>query len=413
MWYLEAPSPPSFPSPMKRPIPFRLLGALLAPFFLLPFSSARAANEIGAYENGVWNPTAVPEFSVVLFRWGTRDSDLTGKDRILGQVASLKHTSFTMVLRTPDTAPVHYEMTIGGGVQIFGEGMVATCTECPFSRKYNGTTLVSRGAYTTDICCFVVDFDQLKGVSSMKIVDMKANGRSVPYMVKFSTQPLMTRDGLKVPIPGKCRLHEGTVSSRPLDGPSGSDDGKNVSAVSWSGADGADEATADRAMKELAADNGTPRLRIQDGACLSGPFYAMVGQSGKAFDLSFSAPGGDASSVVVEGPGFRLRGMNEVRAFAVALKTCGVSGARLASNPAAFGKPIPGASFPAIETKEADGFKKSAVRAILLPGRSGPFFRLESVPSGHEIFTSKVSYVPGLLKLVNPQDPLKKLSGRP
>lgn len=108
--------------------------------------------------------------------------------------------------------------------------------------------------------------------------------------------------------------------------------------------------------------------------------------------------------------------MNEVRAFAMAAKSCFVSGSRLASNPASFGKPISGASFPAVETTAGNDGSRTPVRAVLLPGKPGPFVRLETVPSGggegRELFTTKLGYLPGLLKLLNPQTPLARLAAK-
>ena len=388
----------------------RLSFASIALLFLLSVP-ALAVNELGAYEKGVWNSEAVPEFSIVLFRWGTKDTELNGKDRILGQVASLNHTSFTMVLQTLEGAQAPYEMTIKGGVQIYGEGRVASCTECPHTRKYNGTTLVSRSAYVSDVCCFVVDFDYIPGVPTLKVVDMKADGRSVPYMIKFTTDPIMSRNGLKVPVPGNSRLHEAGFSLKPLEK---KEKTPSASLVTWPATPGADEETADHAMKMLSAGSGSPVFRVQDNICFSGPMFVMIGNQGRKEEIAFSIPDGDAASLVVEGPGFRLRGMNDVRAFAMGLKSCFTTGESLVYNPPSIGKPIPGVAFPSVETTFGAKGVKSPVQAVLLKGKSGAFIRLETIPSGggegHELFTTKIGHIPGLLKLFNPQTPLVKLA---
>ena len=80
-------------------------------------ASAQIMGELGAYVKGDWNPTATPEFSIVICRWGARDTALSGKDLILGQVASLEHASFAMVLQTPDKGQDTTEVRIEDGVK--------------------------------------------------------------------------------------------------------------------------------------------------------------------------------------------------------------------------------------------------------------------------------------------------------
>ena len=393
--------------------------------FLLPLAilatlpaSAQIMGELGAYVKGEWNPTATPEFSVVICRWGARDTTLSGKDLILGQVASLEHGSFAMVLQTPDKGRDTVEVRIEGGVQIFGRGRTGRCTQCPRERKYNGDTLVSRGAYNSDICLFTAVFDQIKGYSTLKIVDMQVGGRSVPYMVKFNTQPLLVRNGLKVPIPNKCSLHPAAVSVKTVAAAAPPPPGESIPALApptWSGAD---EAAANREMRALAAASGSPRPRLEGGRCLTGPFYAAKDGTFRACELAVAPPaGGDLSRVTVEGPGFRLAGIDRIRAFAVAVKACGTEAPRVQASAGGAmkdGKILATAKFPDIELVGGGSSVRSAVRAVLVPATNGAtYVRLETVPAAgapaREILTTKADYLPAFLKLLNPQTALKLL----
>lgn len=393
--------------------------AVAAAFALAVPARAQIMGEIGAYEKGEWNPTAVPEFSVVLCRWGARDSALSGKDLILGQVASIGHTSFTMVLKTPDAGRDTTEVRIDGGVQIFGGGREADCTQCQRRRKYNGTTLVSRTAYNSEICCFTAVFDQIKGASTLKIADMQANGRSVPYMVKFNTQPLLMRNGLKVPIPGKSTLHAASVSVRTVAAAAPPPE-ETVAAAApfvWSGTD---EFSADARMRALAAPNAEPEMRVEGGTkCVAGPFFAAKGGTVLACEFSASFPNGpNPAALLVEGPGFRLRGMDQVRAFAAAAKACWTEAPRIkaaAGGAMKTGKAFSTAKFPDMEISDGAASLRSPVRAVLVPesGSGTLFVRLETAPSGggspREILTTKLDYLPAMLKLVNPQLAMRKL----
>ena len=392
-------------------LPLALLAALPA--------SAQIMSELGAYVKGVWDPTATPEFSVVFCRWGARDTTLSGKDLILGQVASLDHDSFAMVLQTPDKGRDTVEVRIEGGVQIFGRGRTGRCTQCPRERKYNGDTLVSRGAYNSDICLFTAVLDQIKGASTLKIVDMQVGGRSVPYMVKFNTQPLLVRNGLKVPIPNKSSLHAAAVSVKTVAA-AAPPPGESIPAIApptWSGTD---EASADREMRALASAGGSPKTRLEGGRCLAGPFYAAKGGTFRACELAVLPPvGGDLSRIVVEGPGFRLAGMERIRAFAGAVKACGIEAPRLqasAGGPMKDGKVLATAKFPDIEFVDGGSAVRSPVRAVLVPATGGAaaYVRLETVPAAgtaaREILTTKADYLPAFLKLLNPQAALKLLN---
>lgn len=212
---------------MKTSVPFL---RTLVPCFVIsavamfPGKPAFGAmeKEIGAYVQGVWKPQIVPQVSIVLFRWGdSGEGSLTTKqDRMLGQVASRGQREVVIVMRTPPKALPSYEVRLTCGVQICGEGVVVQCGECPFSRKYNGSSLVSRGAYNSNICCFDVLFGRIPQLNALHIVDVIADGESVPYMVKFNVKPTILRSGTKVPIPPSSRLHPATIvfEERPLVG---------------------------------------------------------------------------------------------------------------------------------------------------------------------------------------------------
>ena len=393
---------------------FRLL--LLSLAFSASVAPAQVMSELGAYVKGEWDATATPEFSIVLFRWGARDSALSGKDLLLGQVASLQHSSFTMVLRSTDPSRDGIEVRLEGGVQIFGEGREPECSQCLHRRKYNGTTLISRGAYMSDICCFTAVIDQPKGVTSLEVVDMQAGGRSVPYIVKFNTKPLIVRNGLKVPIPTKSNLHPASVSVKTVAVASApASTGETVAAIpppAWSGTD---EAAADRAMRALAAADGAPEIRIDGATAHAGPFYAAKDGTVRACDLAFSLPNGlNPAGIVVSGPGFRLRGMDQVRAFATAVRAVWTEASR-----ASGGRVLSSAKFPPVELADGAMSIRSPVRAVLVPETGGArsWVRLETVPSAggapREILTTKLDYFPAFLKLLNPQPVMKRLGTGP
>lgn len=382
--------------------------------------SGQIMSELGAYEKGVWNPTATPEFSIVLCRWGARDTALSGKDLILGQIASLQHSSFAMVLQTPDKDRECREVRIEGGVQIYGPGREVPCSQCPHRRKYNGTTLVSRGAYTSDICCFTAVFDRLDGASTLKVVDMQVGGRSVPYMVKFNTQPLLVRNGLKVSIPGKSNLHPAAVSVKTVSAPAApaaAPAGETVAAIPplvWSGTP---ETDADRAMRALAAADGAAQIRVEGAGARVGPFYAAKGGTARVCEFSVSMPGGpNPAGLLVSGPGFRLRGMEQLRAFAAAVKAAWTEASRAGGASTSAGRVLGTAKFPAVELVEGAASVRSPVRAVLVPESGGAtaYVRLETAPSAagpaREILTTKLDYMPALLKLLDPQPVVKKLA---
>ena len=135
--------------------------------------------ELGAFVKGEWKANERPEVSIVMFRWGASgEKTLTSsKDRMLGQIASRGQTRIEIVMRTPPSKPPSssgatspppsYEVRLQCGVQICGDGIFVPCGECPFARKYNGDSLVSRGAYTSNICCFNDVFERVSGVDTL------------------------------------------------------------------------------------------------------------------------------------------------------------------------------------------------------------------------------------------------------
>lgn len=398
---------------MKR-FPRRLVAAAIALAFM---PDAPAANEIGAYVKGLWDTKAVPEVSLVLFRWGTANTELDGKDRMLGQIASIRHTHVTIKMKTSQASIDQYEAELDANVQIYGEGRVASCTECPRTRQYNGTTLVSRGAYNSNICCFDAVFDCVPGVNALDITDVVADGRSVPCMVKFTTQPKLSRLGQKTPIPPKSTLHPASVQFRKA----GSADNRNrrggdVSRIMSMGGE----------MEEIGNGTASPEYSMQGSSCSARPFEILKDGNRIPGRTLFSVK--DSGILSVEGPGFAISGMDGLKQFCAALGTCYRMGKAIEQNASAghdFSRPTPvsAANFPVVVIGSSGGESRLAsLRASLAaPGtkqNGKPFLvvRLDELDrSGKtesEAFSLPLDWIPGAVKMLNPREPMIRLGAR-
>lgn len=390
----------------------RFVSAVLGCLFLVSGVQRAAAgpSEIGAWVKGKWDPKAEPEVSLVFFRWGAKDTELTNVDRMIGQVASTGHSAVEIVMRTAPGAPVQYELRLSCGVQICGLGREPPCAECSFRRKYNGTTLVSRGAFVSNICCFDCSFPSAERLRSLEIVDVLAGGASIPYMVKFTTSPSLQRDGLKVPEPPKSRMHGASITVKRISDVeelhSGNEHGKGTAA----------------------AVSGEPKVEsCGKGKCRAGPFAVSRDGRTEAAWAFFSFEGGTGpENLVVEVPGVKIKGMAALRMFAAGVKACAEYGRRISGYQPDMaarvsGTAVSSARFPACETKPVGApWGPRSVQAVILVGQAEDRgnvevqFRFVAVPPGSfedrkQLFTSDLENLERMLPLLNPAKPVEIL----
>ena len=408
-------------SRFHRFFPIMAVFAFLASVMQVP----AGPNELGAYVRGIWDSTAIPEVSLVLFRWGTADTALNGKDRMLGQIAAIDISRVTIKMRTPEGSPIQYEVELTAGVQIFGEGFEASCTECPRRRKYNGTTLVSRGAYNSQICCFNAVFDQCENLNTLDITDVVADGRSVPYMVKFTTQPTLHRLGQKVMIPTKSTLHHASVAIRRVESSQNSTsfDGRDSNhRNSWSSSRSYGS-FSDGTMEEIGNGTRQPEYSVWGSSCLAEPFEVMRGGERVSDKISFSFP--NTGSMSVSGPGFKMEGIDCLKQFCTALGVCWRTGKAMERNvfresDFSAPKPILSANFPVIVTTTSGGTAKpTSIRSVLAAqgtkqdGSLALVVRIEALDasgkSGMEVFSIPIDWIPGIVKILNPREPMQRM----
>lgn len=173
--------------------------------------------QLGAWFKEKFDQDIEPKICISGLRWGTEETSLKSNDLIIGQFASSGATSVDIVYRSNDFKEGDklycYEGRISAGVQLVGLGRDPHCSQCPRHTHWNkGTTLNSRDLRVSDLCMFYIPFPRDPKFHGFKIVDVLVNGESVPFIVKFNTQPALTRVGTKVPRPPKVTFHSGSIT---------------------------------------------------------------------------------------------------------------------------------------------------------------------------------------------------------
>lgn len=173
--------------------------------------------QLGAWYKGKWDSKLEPQICISGLRWGTETTSLQSNDLIIGQLASTGATNAEIVFESSffkeGNKMCSFIGKISTGVQLVGLGRRPHCSDCPWCPHWTkGTTLNSRDLRSTDLCMFYVAFPRDQKFSAFKVKDVLIDGNSVPYIIKFNTQPSLTRVGSKVPFPPKVRFHKASIS---------------------------------------------------------------------------------------------------------------------------------------------------------------------------------------------------------
>lgn len=184
---------------------------------------ARLNVQLGAWYKGKWESNMEPLVCISGLRWGTKGTSIKSQDLIVGQFASVNARRVDLVyessvFREGYNKDYYYTGKISAGVQLLGLGRHPECTDCShykfhrWDRWSKGTTLNSRDLRVNDLCMFYIPFDRDLKFSSFVITDVLADGVSVPYIIKFNTQPALTRLGAKIHDPPRVIYHSGSIT---------------------------------------------------------------------------------------------------------------------------------------------------------------------------------------------------------
>ena len=190
----------------------RLLPALL--LCLLAALAAPAARAAGAFLQGVWDASAVPEVSILALQWGPREAGPGAPDRLLGQVASDTLRTVEILLREParpgEAAPAPV-LSVSAPASFLGLSRTASCACCTNEWGQPDTTLASRAYQPSRGCLFDVSFRPPAKLSRLEVADVRYEGEPVPYLLPFEGAPRVRRlAGRLAPNPN-ASLHAARV----------------------------------------------------------------------------------------------------------------------------------------------------------------------------------------------------------
>ena len=153
------------------------------------------------------------DVNITIMRWGVPDDDLdTGvdvkKDRIVGQVASDKHKTVTLIFESVVVDKKLTRLSVTTGVHVYDEGRDSYCTLCPRGRRDGyGKGTNSKGAHTSGGCYLEMLFPRNQALRKLRLVDVQANGQSVYYFTKFNVSRDLLKSPTRVPVSKKATLH--------------------------------------------------------------------------------------------------------------------------------------------------------------------------------------------------------------
>lgn len=183
--------------------------AALFPAFLAP-----AAHAAGAFVQGTWDASAVPEAAILSLQWGPREARPGAPDRLLGQVASDTLRTVEILLREPARsggdapAPV---LSVSAPASFLGLSRTAACACCTNQWSQPDTSLASRTYQPGRGCLFDVSFRPAGKASQLEVADVRYEGKSVPYLLPFEGAPRVRRlPGRLAPNPN-ASLHAARV----------------------------------------------------------------------------------------------------------------------------------------------------------------------------------------------------------
>ena len=160
----------------------RSLPVLAAAFAAASFLSAPPSAHAGAFVHGVWDPSAVPEASILRLQWGPRDTKPGSPDRILGQVASDSLRTVEILLREPSRpgAPAADPvLSLSVPVSFLGLSRTPACTGCTNQWNQPDTILASRAYQPGKGCLFDATFRPPGKFSRLEVADVRHEGRAV------------------------------------------------------------------------------------------------------------------------------------------------------------------------------------------------------------------------------------------
>jgi len=174
-------------------------------------------------------PQGVADVNVTIMRWGAPDTvdPAEKKDRIVGQVASDKFRSVTLVLEGVAADKRTIRLSITTGVHLFGTSRDTLCTQClKSSRDGHGAGSNAKGATTSGGCFFEIVPPTQPGLQSLRIVDVQAEDKSVNYFVKFNVSPTVMRNSFKIPMSRTSTIHSAKFTIEAMEADSGGGDAK-------------------------------------------------------------------------------------------------------------------------------------------------------------------------------------------
>jgi hypothetical protein len=153
------------------------------------------------------------DVSITIMRWGVPDDDLGNTsdkkfDRIVGQVASDKYKTVTLIFESSAIGKKVFRLTVTTGVHVYDEGRSSFCTLCLGGRRDGyGRGTNSKGAQTSGGCYLEMLFPRNQSLRKLRLIDVQSQGESVYYFVKFNVTPDLIRGPLKVPVSKTATLH--------------------------------------------------------------------------------------------------------------------------------------------------------------------------------------------------------------
>jgi hypothetical protein len=234
------------------------------------------------------------DVSVTIMRWGVPDKVQMGEeiDRIVGQVASDKYKTVSLILQTTPVEGTFERLTINTGVHVFLEGRNAFCTLCRKGQRVSvGGGVNSIGAKTSGGCFFDISFERDIARRKLRLVDVLVDGQSVSYFVKFNISPDLTRSPARIPVSKTATLHPAAYIFETINVPVEKDDEVTDEKSGGAVTDSKDEVTdekSDGAVTDSKSDSSVYSVR-QDNEkklkAISEKFDSKVDQLG-AFYVS-------------------------------------------------------------------------------------------------------------------------------
>lgn len=164
------------------------------------------------------DPQSLSDVNITVMRWGVLDRET---DRIVGQTASDRYSSVTLVFESMISTQTIRKLTISTAVNACSdqrdERISSRAGRGRNSRGgvSNGRDFVcaacgkanAKSAMMTDGCMFEITFPHDPASRRMRLVDVMAEGKSLKYFCKFNISPDLATTTSKVAVPLGVTLH--------------------------------------------------------------------------------------------------------------------------------------------------------------------------------------------------------------